>query len=80
MPCSDLDNGYYFSGGFATRVCNAEGEWLPPDYSNCTAKPEFKSFGVIWMTFSTASGSYVLNQLKRIESDVSITATSKQTF
>jgi len=73
VPCNELDNGAYFSDGFATRVCNAEGNWLPPDYSNCSVKAETKPFGLIWMTFSTASGTSVLNQLSRIVDQVSAT-------
>ena len=71
VPCSELDNGYYFSDGLATRVCNAEGDWLPPDYSNCSVRAGVKSFGLVWMTFLTYRGSYVLSQLDSIKKDVS---------
>ena len=75
VPCSDLDNGNYFTSGFTTRVCNSEGEWLPPDYSTCSVKATTRSFALIWMTFSTTSGTYVLSQLERIKSDVSASVT-----
>ena len=75
VPCSDLDNGNYFTSGLATRVCNLEGEWLPPDYSTCSVKAATGSFALMWMTFSTTSGTYVLSQLERIKSDVSTTRT-----
>ena len=66
-----MDNGQYFTGGYATRVCNADGDWIPPDYSNCKVKGNAKSFALIWMTFSTTSGTYVLGRLDRIKDDVS---------
>ena len=75
VPCAELDNGNYFTNGFATRVCSSEGKWLPPDYSACSVKGTAGSFGLIWMTFSTTSGAYVFRQLERIKSDVSATMT-----
>ena len=71
VPCAKLDNGNYFTNGSATRVCNSDGQWLPPDYSTCSVKATAGSFGLIWMTFSTTSGPYVIRQLQRIQSDVS---------
>ena len=79
VPCAELDNGNYFTNGSATRVCNSDGQWLPPDYSTCSVKAA-GSFALVWMTFSTTSGSYVLRQLQRIQSDVSTTMATIQTF
>ena len=70
-----MDNGQYFTGGYATRVCNADGDWIPPDYSNCKVKGNAESFALIWMTFSTTSGTYVLSRLNYIKEDVSKTQT-----
>ena len=66
-------NGNYFNGGYATRVCNSQGVWLPPDYSNCSVNAGVGSFALVWMTFSTTSGTRVLNQLGRIQNDVCAT-------
>ena len=73
IPCAELDNGNYFTNGTATRVCNLEGEWLAPDYSACTVKATAGPFALIWMTFSTTTGTFVLRQLERIQSYVSAT-------
>ena len=70
-----MDNNQYFTGGYATRVCNADGDWMPPDYSNCKVKGNAGSFALIWMTFSTTSGTYVLSRLNYIKADVSKTQT-----
>ena len=70
-----MDNGQYFTGGYVTRVCNAEGEWIPPDYSNCKVKGNTGSFALIWMTFLTSSGTVVLSRLSYIVEDVSKTQT-----
>ena len=75
MPCSELDNGYYFSDGLATRLCNADGSWLPTDYSNCSVKTDVKSFGLIWMILAISNGNYVFRQLERIQNDVSVGTT-----
>ena len=68
-----MDNNQYFTGGYATRVCNADGDWMPPDYSGCMVKENAGLFGLVWMTFSTSSGTYVLSQLQNIQQDVSMT-------
>ena len=75
LPCVDVDNSNYFTGGYATRVYSAAGEWLPPDYTGCSVKKGSESFAVVWMTFSTSSGSYVLNRLDNIKADVSAKCT-----
>ena len=73
VPCADVDNGRYFTRGYATRVCNSEGDWMPPDYSSCAVKKGVGSFALVWLTFSTTSGTYVLSRLRRIQYDVSAT-------
>ena len=74
VPCVDVDNGHYFTEGYATRVCSAEGEWLPSDYSSCAVKKGSKSFALVWMTFSESNGTYVLGRLNKIKNDVSASA------
>ena len=71
VPCVDVDNGHYFTGGYATRVCSAEGEWLPPDYSSCAVKKGSKSFALFWMTFTRYSANFVSARLDNIKEDVS---------
>jgi len=70
VPCKSLDS--YFTSGTMTRVCSSDGYWLAPDFTQCVVNEGVGSFALVWMTFSTSSGSYFVSQLNRIKYDVSL--------
>jgi len=69
VPCSSLDS--YFTSGTMTRTCSSNGNWLAPDFTQCAVREGVGPFALVWMTFSTSSGSYFVNQIPRITRDVS---------
>ncbi|XP_065905663.1 uncharacterized protein [Dysidea avara] len=66
--CNSLDS--YFTSGTMTRICSSDGNWLTPDFTQCVVQEGVGPFALVWMTFSTLNGSYVLGQLNRIKRDV----------
>jgi len=54
-----------------TRICSSDGNWLAPDFTQCVVREGVGPFALVWMTFSTSSGSYFVSQLDRIRHDVS---------